>query len=161
MATSYEIKRNSEGKVSIKPSSRRHIEFYENPDVVEEITGGVRIKYKHEDENVLIANGVTVQGELFSGTAAELLALLLEDIFPDYSTGGGSGSSTTSTIILAAPDDSQWILGVNDSGALTTTELATPVAGAALTSVTLTSADGTEWEVSVTNVGALTTTEVV
>jgi hypothetical protein len=71
------------------------------------------------------------------------------------------GSSTPSTIILAAPDDSQWILGVNDSGALTTTELATPVPGAALTSVTLTSEDGTEWEVSVTNAGALTTTEVV
>jgi hypothetical protein len=80
---------------------------------------------------------------------------LLSDLEND-----GSGA-TPSTIILAAPDDSQWILGVNDSGALTTTELATPVAGAALTSITLTSADGTEWEVTVTNAGALTTTEVV
>jgi hypothetical protein len=71
------------------------------------------------------------------------------------------GAASPSTIILAAPDDSQWILGVNDSGALTTTELTTPVAGAALTSVTLTSADGTEWTVTVTNAGALTTTEVV
>jgi hypothetical protein len=101
-----------------------------------------------------LTDTITVNGEVFSGTAAELKTLLLSSVFTD-------GLLSPSTIILAAPDDSQWILGVNDTGALTTTELATPVAGAALTSVTLTSADGTEWEVTVTNAGALTTTEVV
>jgi hypothetical protein len=102
-----------------------------------------------------LVDTITVNGDVFSGTAAELKTLLLSDVFTV------DGEPSPSTIILAAPDDSQWILGVNDSGALTTTELATPVAGAALTSVTLTSADGTEWEVTVTNAGALTTTEVV
>jgi hypothetical protein len=111
--------------------------------------GAVRIDEKDLSE-------FTIEGVVPTDEAT--LTTQLEAVFPNPA---GSGSSTPSTIILAAPDDSQWILGVNDSGALTTTELATPVAGAALTSITLTSADGTEWEVTVTNAGALTTTEVV
>jgi hypothetical protein len=118
-----------------------------------------------DGENVALSHGRvkvnTVLSNLEIGgttptTEAEFWTAV-EAVFPNPA---GSGSSTPSTIILAAPDDSQWILGVNDSGALTTTELATPVAGAALTSITLTSADGTEWEVTVTNAGALTTTAV-
>lgn len=72
-------------------------------------------------------------------------------VFPDANSGsGGSGVFP----ILQAPDNSLWIVGVNNSGVLQTvlTESGTP------TTLTLHAPDGGEWEVTVNNSGALTTT---
>jgi hypothetical protein len=93
---------------------------------------------------------ITINGTPFSGTAAQLKAQLLTDIF---TASGGSGGSGT---ILQSPDETLWLIGVNDSGALQTTQVASGTPG----TLHLFSPDNTQWEVTVNNSGALITTAV-
>lgn len=69
---------------------------------------------------------------------------------------GGSSGGTGTLPILQSPDNTLWLIGVNNAGALQTTQVGegTP------TTLTLFSPDNTEWEVSVTDEGALITTEI-
>jgi hypothetical protein len=93
---------------------------------------------------------VTINGTPFSGTAAQLKAQLLTDIFTASGGSGGSGQ------ILQSPDETLWLMGVNNSGVLVTTitDSGTP------TQLFRWSPDGTKWEITVSNSGALITTAV-
>lgn len=104
----------------------------------------------YQGEVHTLVDTVTVNGEAFAGTAAELKTLLLSDVF----TVAGSGSTTP--VILQSPDGSLWLVTVNNSGVLQTqlVESGTP------SELFLYSPDGTRWEVTVNNEGALTTTAV-
>jgi hypothetical protein len=75
---------------------------------------------------------------------------LLSDL---VNASGGSGGSGT---ILQSQDETLWLIGVNDSGALQTTQVATGTPG----TLHLFSPDNTQWEITVNNSGALITTAV-
>lgn len=70
---------------------------------------------------------------------------------PAANAGGGGGG-----VVLQSPDDTLWVLGVNDSGVLQTTQTLSGTAG----TLHLFSVDNTEWDVTVTNEGVLVTTAI-
>jgi hypothetical protein len=65
-------------------------------------------------------------------------------------------SGSTTPTILESADGTLWAIGVNDAGALQTTQVASGTPG----TLTLFSLDNTEWEVTVNDSGALITTAV-
>lgn len=71
----------------------------------------------------------------------------------DYLEANLGGSSY---LVLQSPDTTLWLIGVNDSGALQTTQIAQGTPG----TLHLFSPDNNEWNVTVTNEGALLTTEI-
>jgi hypothetical protein len=75
-----------------------------------------------------------------------------DEIVKLIEANGGSGAGT----ILQSPDNTLWLIGVNDSGSLQTTQVASGTPG----TLSLFSPDNTEWSVTVNNAGALITTAV-
>jgi hypothetical protein len=75
-----------------------------------------------------------------------------------FLSAGGAASPTLP--ILVAPNDTQWVLTITNTGALVTEQLVNTVGASALTSLTLTAPDNTQWSVTVTNLGILNTTAI-
>lgn len=74
------------------------------------------------------------------------------DALVSAANAGGGGGGT----ILQSPDTTLWQVGVNDAGALQTTQVVSGTAG----TLHLFSPDNTEWDVAVTDLGVLVTTEI-
>lgn len=107
----------------------------------------------YEREITMAGNTIQIGGVDVTTDGAESICDQLRDtVFPDTNSGSGGSGAT----ILQSPDDTLWLVTVNDSGALQTSQVASGTPG----TLTLFSPDNTEWEVTVNNSGALTTTAV-
>jgi hypothetical protein len=135
--------------------------------IITSITSGVVIKPYLNLGIEIIAPGFeeryTIAGNTFyvnevqqlAPTQNGLSAKLRDEVFPSTNSGSG-GSGGGAGTVLQSSDNTLWLIGVNDSGALQTTQVASGTPG----TLSLFSPDNTEWSVTVNNSGALTTTAV-
>lgn len=94
---------------------------------------------------------LTVDGQT-PASIAEFKTLLANKLRSE----GGGNTVGSSYLVLRSPDTTLWLIGVNDSGALQTTQISEGTPG----TLHLFSPDNAEWDVTVTNEGALLTTEI-
>jgi hypothetical protein len=105
-----------------------------------------------------ICNTQPITNFTISGVVPTTAAEWKTQLATVFLSAGGAASPTLP--ILVAPNDTQWILSITNTGALVTEQLVNTVGASALTSLTLTAPDNAKWTVSVNNSGALVTTVV-
>jgi hypothetical protein len=149
MAKTINITTTAEGNLSYSQSGEEEIIITTPVNLWVDPTS-VSFRIDSEVRSMSLSDVITINSVAFSGTLDELKTTL-EGLLP--TTSGGSGGSGT---ILQSPDETLWLIGVNDSGALQTTQVAEGTPG----TLHLFSPDNTQWEVTVNNSGALITTQV-
>jgi hypothetical protein len=148
MAKTINITTTAEGNLSYSQSGEEEIIITTPVNLwVDSISVSFRID--SEVRSMSLSDVITINSVVFSGTLSDLKTTL-EGLMP---ASGGSGGSGT---ILQSPDNTLWQVGVNDSGALQTTQVAEGTPG----TLHLFSPDNTQWEVTVNNSGALITTPI-
>jgi hypothetical protein len=149
MSKNITLTTTAEGNLSYQDSTEEEIIITAPVNLFID-SASVSFRIDSEVRSMSLSDVITINTVAFSGTLAELKTTV-EGLLPTAS--GGSGGSGT---ILQSPDETLWLIGVNDSGALQTTQVAEGTPG----TLHLFSPDNTEWEITVNDAGALITTPV-